>query len=147
MRPDAPTLTRRVAAVSPQHKEIAMTMIGTFRRDGDGFVGRVSTLQLDATVRLTPVEKVSPRAPEFRAFAGDTECGAGWKPNDTASGVLLNVKLDDPTWSEPIDARLMAGEEGLPLVWYRRTEDRGHEKAPDKGQDRGHDDGRPRAPG
>jgi len=111
-----------------------MTTIGTFRRDGDSFVGRVSTLQLDATVRLTPTEKVSPRAPEFRAFSGERECGAGWRPHDTAAGVVLNVKLDDPTWGEPIDARLMDGEETLPLVWYRRSDDKPR------------DEGRPRAP-
>ncbi|WP_081916684.1 DUF736 family protein [Caulobacter sp. UNC358MFTsu5.1] len=100
-----------------------MTTIGLFRRDGDGFVGRLATLQIDATVRLTRVEKVSARAPEFRAFVGESECGAGWKPNDPASGAVLNLRLDDPTWAEPIDARLMAREEPLSLIWIRRAED------------------------
>lgn len=99
-----------------------MTTIGHFRRDGEGFAGRLTTLQLDATVRLTPVEKVSARAPEFRAYVGDTECGAAWKPTDPASGAVLNLRLDDPSWAEPIDARLMAGEDLLPLVWIRPVE-------------------------
>lgn len=108
-----------------------MTTIGTFRRDGEGFVGRVSTLQLDTTVRISPTQKVSARAPEFRIFAGEAECGAAWRPSEAAAGVLLNIKLDDPTWAEPIDARLMAGEETFPLVWYRRTDDRSrHEDKP-----------------
>lgn len=99
-----------------------MSTIGFFRRDGDDYVGRLTTLQIDATVRLTPIEKVNARAPEYRAFAGETECGAGWRPNDPASGAILNIELDDPTWAEPIDARLMAGEEPYPLVWKRRKE-------------------------
>ena len=99
-----------------------MTTIGHFRADGEGFAGRLTTLLLDVTVRLAPIDKVSPRAPEFRALVGETDCGAAWRPTDPASGALLNVRLDDPTWPEPIDARLMAGEEPWPLVWIRRTE-------------------------
>ena len=45
-----------------------------------------------------------------------------WRAND-ASGVILNLKLDDPTWPEPISARLMAAEDGdLPLVWIRKAD-------------------------
>jgi uncharacterized protein (DUF736 family) len=110
-----------------------MTTIGSFRRDGAGFVGRLATLQIDATVRLMPIEKHSARAPDFRAFVGDTECGAAWRPLDPASGALLNLELDDPTWPEPINARLMAGEEPHPLVWIRQKTDRA-------------EDGRPRPP-
>ncbi len=112
-----------------------MTTIGYFRRDGEGFVGRLSTLQLDATVRLTPVEKISARAPEFRAYVGDVECGAAWRPSDAASGAILNLKLDDPTWAEPLDARLMAGEEPFALSWIRKSDDKAREEP------------RPRAPG
>ena len=108
-----------------------MTTIGTFRRDGQDFVGRLSTLMIDATVRLAAVEKVSPSAPVFRAFVGEAECGAAWRPTDPASGALLNVKLDDPTWPEPIHARLMAGEETCPLVWIRRQEERTKDPAAD----------------
>jgi len=99
-----------------------MTTIGQFRRDGEGFAGRLTTLQIDATIRLTPVEKVSAKAPEFRAYVGDTECGAAWKPTDPASGAVLLLRLDDPCWAEPIDVRLMAGEDVLPLVWIRPVE-------------------------
>ncbi|AYV46261.1 DUF736 domain-containing protein [Caulobacter flavus] len=107
-----------------------MTTIGTFRRDGQDFVGRLSTLMIDASLRLTAVEKVSASAPVFRAFVGEAECGAAWRPTDPASGALLNVKLDDPTWPEPIHARLMAGEETCPLVWIRRQDERAKEQAP-----------------
>ena len=100
-----------------------MTTIGYFRRHGDGFAGRITTLQLDATVRLAPIDKVSAKAPEFRAYVGEIECGAAWKPTGPATGALLNLRLDDPCWAEPIDARLMAGDDDLPLVWIRRSEE------------------------
>ena len=108
-----------------------MTTIGYFRRDGDAYVGRLATLQIDAAVRLVPIDKVSPRSPAFRAYVGETECGAAWRPQDPASGAILNLELDDPTWPEPINARLIAGEEPHPLVWIRQ---------------RAADDARPRAP-
>ncbi|MDR6624498.1 DUF736 domain-containing protein [Caulobacter segnis] len=105
-----------------------MTTIGYFRRDGETFVGRLATLQIDAAVRLVPIEKLSPRAPAFRAFVGDTECGAAWRPLDPASGAILNLELDDPTWAEPVNARLMAGEEPHPLVWIRQRAERSGDK-------------------
>lgn len=101
-----------------------MTTIGYFRRDGETFVGRLATLQMDAAVKLVPIEKVSPSAPAFRAFVGDNECGAAWRPLDPASGAILNVELDDPTWPEPVNARLMAGDEPHPLVWIRQKAER-----------------------
>lgn len=97
-----------------------MTTIGHFRRDGDGFAGRLTTLTLDVTVRLAPAEKFSAKAPDYLVLAGEAECGAAWRLTD-ASGAILSLKLDDPAWGEPIGARLMAAEDGvLPLVWIRR---------------------------
>lgn len=99
-----------------------MTTLGHFRRDGDDFAGRLKTLSLDAAMRLVPAEKFSSKSPDYLALVGDTECGAAWRATDV-SGALLNLKLDDPTWPEPLNARLMAAEGGaLPLVWIRRSD-------------------------
>lgn len=99
-----------------------MNTIGHFRRDGDGFVGRLTSLTLDTDLRLAPTEKFSSKAPDYVALIGDNECGAAWRVTDT-SGALLNLKLDDPSWPEPISARLMAAEDGvLPLTWMRKSE-------------------------
>lgn len=99
-----------------------MTTIGHFRRDGEAFTGRLATLGLDASLRLTPAEKFSAKAPDFIALVGETECGAAWRLSD-ATGAILSLRLDDPTWAEPINARLMAAEDGvLPLVWIRRAD-------------------------
>jgi uncharacterized protein (DUF736 family) len=103
-------------------KERFMTTIGHFRRDGEGFVGRLTTVGLDATLRLVPAEKFSSKAPDYLVLVGEAECGAAWRATD-ASGALLNLKLDDPAWPEPVNTRLMAGQgEDLPLVWIRRSE-------------------------
>lgn len=101
-----------------------MPVIGHFRREGDGFTGRLATLQLDANVRIVPAARVTAKGPEFLVLVGDNPVGAAWRAGD-ASGALLNVKLDDPTWPEPINVRLMAAEDGaLPLTWIRRAEDK-----------------------
>ncbi|WP_168075249.1 DUF736 domain-containing protein [Caulobacter sp. SSI4214] len=110
-----------------------MNTIGHFRRDGDGFAGRLTTLTLDADLRLTPSEKFSSKAPDYVALIGDKECGAAWRVAD-ASGALLNLKLDDPSWPEPINARLMAAEDGvLPLTWMRKVEPPTQPAAPPPG--------------
>lgn len=99
-----------------------MSTIGHLRREGDGFTGRLATLALDATLRLAPAAKVSAKGPDFIVLVGDSEVGAAWRAGD-ASGALLNIKLDDPTWPEPVNARLMAAEGGvLPLTWIRRSD-------------------------
>lgn len=106
-----------------------MSVIGTFRREGDGFVGRIETLSLEAVVRLAPSGRQSAKGPELLAFKGDHEVGAAWRA-DRASGALYTVKLDDPAWPEPINTRLMAGEDGvLVLTWIRRPEDKAGERA------------------
>jgi uncharacterized protein (DUF736 family) len=99
-----------------------MSILGHFRREGDGFTGRLTTLSLDAVVRLAPTGKVSGKGPDYRALVEDNEIGAAWRAGDS-SGALLNVKLDDPAWPEPINARLLAAEDGvLPLTWIRQVD-------------------------
>lgn len=105
-------------------KVIFMSTIGFLRRDGDGFAGRLTTLNLDAAIRLVALDKRgNDKAPDYRVLVGDLECGAAWRPTDETTGALLNLKLDDPTWTTPVHARLMAGEaDALSLVWIRRSD-------------------------
>ena len=50
------------------------------------------------------------------------EVGAAWPAADEAA--LLNVRLDDPSWPEPVRARLVRGrEDSLILVWRRPSPD------------------------
>ncbi len=99
-----------------------MTTIGHLRRDGAEFVGRLETLTLATDLRLVPANKFSARAPDFDISAGTVDAGVAWRVTDT-SGAVLSLKLDDPSWPEPINVRAMASEDGeLPLVWIRRVE-------------------------
>lgn len=99
-----------------------MNIIGQFRREGDGFVGRLVTLSIDTVVRLAPADKSSAKGPDFVVLKDGAEFGAAWRATDN-NGAILNLKLDDPAWAEPINARLMAAEDGdLPLTWKRRAE-------------------------
>lgn len=99
-----------------------MNTIGFFRRDGDGFAGRLTSLSVDAAARIVPAEKFSAKAPDFVVLKDQAECGVGWKVTDN-SGAILSLKLDDPAWPEPINARLLAAEDGeLPLTWIRRVD-------------------------
>ncbi len=109
-----------------------MSVIGHFRREGDGFVGRVATLSLDAVLKLVPSTRAVARGPDFLVLLGEQEVGAAWRASDL-SGALLNIKLDDPAWPDPANVRLMAAEDGLlPMTWIRRSE----EKPADKNGDR-----------
>ena len=106
-----------------------MAIIGHFRREDGGFSGQLSTLTLKADVRLTPTSGASAKGPAYRVMVGESEVGAAWRAGD-ASGAVLNLKLDDPAWPEPVSARLMAAEDGvLPLIWIRRVDP---EKAADR---------------
>lgn len=99
-----------------------MSVTGHFRREGDGFTGRIATLALDVTLRLAPATRVSAKGPDYIALVGENEVGAAWRARDE-TGAILNLKLDDPAWPEPVNTRLMAAEDGvLPLTWIRRSD-------------------------
>jgi uncharacterized protein (DUF736 family) len=98
-------------------------ILGHFSPDGDGgYVGRLSTLTLSLDLRIAPAPSDNARAPTHRVLAGEVECGAAWAAADES--VLLNVRLDDPAWPEPVRARLLRGrEDAIILVWRRPAAD------------------------
>ena len=102
-----------------------MAVIGTFTpaRDG-GWIGTIRTLALDAKVRLVPNDdRTSAKAPAFRVCVGDSQIGDAWeaKTSGLTQKDYLQVKLDDPTWAEPIHAALFTSESGqtAQMVWSR----------------------------
>lgn len=102
-----------------------MATIGTFTRDGDGFSGAVSTLALNAKVRIRPAEKTGEKTPDYRLFAGRAEIGAAWKRTSSEGRPYLSVKLDDPSLPAPIQASLFEAEGGgYELVWSRPANNR-----------------------
>lgn len=98
-----------------------MATIGTFTRSGDTFNGTVKTLSINAKVTIRPVEKMSDKAPDYRASAGSVDLGAGWQKTSKEDRPYVSVKLDDPSFHAPIYATLVEGEEPgtFNLIWSR----------------------------
>ena len=103
-----------------------MSVIGTFApaKDG-GWTGSIRTLTINTKVRLVPNDsRDNDNAPVFRVFAGQSRIGDAWavRSNGETPKDYLRVRLDDPSWSEPISAALFQSEDGseAQLVWSRR---------------------------
>ena len=100
-----------------------MATIGTFTKSGDTFTGSVKTLNINAKTTIKAAEKTSDKAPDYRVFAGSVEFGAAWKKTSGEGRDYLSVKLDDPSFSAPIYATLIEGEDAgsFGLIWSRRN--------------------------
>jgi hypothetical protein len=59
------------------------------------------------------------KAPNLRVMAGNVEIGAAWQRTSKDNTVYHSVKLDDPSFSAPIYANLVAVDDGYALVWSR----------------------------
>jgi uncharacterized protein (DUF736 family) len=102
-----------------------MATIGTFKKDGAGYTGSIETLTLRAKITFEPADKKSDKAPDFRVFhIGDdftSEIGAAWKKTSKEGAEYLSVSLDDPSFAEKINCRLVktGSELGHSLFWER----------------------------
>jgi uncharacterized protein (DUF736 family) len=65
-----------------------MPSIGTVTKLEDGsFKGQLKTLSVKADITVQPNDrKTSDTQPDYRAFSGDVEIGAGWMRRAEASG-------------------------------------------------------------
>lgn len=102
-----------------------MATIGLFTKTKDGYVGTIRTLTVSVKTRFVPIEnRDNENAPLYRLLAGKAELGAAWpaRSNGGDGREYLSVKLDDPSFPEPIYAALFDDEEGARLVWSRRRE-------------------------
>ena len=85
-----------------------MATIGTFTKTNTGFTGSIQTVGLKAKVAITPIEKRGENTPDYRAFVGKVEIGAGWSRTSKGNGRdFVSVKLDDPSFAAPIYANLV----------------------------------------
>jgi uncharacterized protein (DUF736 family) len=103
-----------------------MNIIGSFTLDGENYSGAIQTLPFSGPVTLEPVkDKASENTPDFRAFTtrarGRVQVGAAWKERSEAGNAYLAVRLDEPSFPNPIFCRLiqLEGQEGHSLVWSR----------------------------
>ena len=98
-----------------------MATIGTFTRDGNAFTGIINTLALKSKAIFQPIDKSNENAPDFRVYAAGVEIGAAWsKTGQESERPYLSVKLDDPSFAQPIYGRLVELREGgHRLIWSR----------------------------
>ena len=104
-----------------------MPVIGNFKADKDGYSGSIRTLTLNAKVRIIANDqKQSQGAPDFRVLVGVMEIGAAWRKSSADDqSSYLSVRLDDPSFVEPIRAALLEkSDDGvLRLLWRRDKRD------------------------
>jgi uncharacterized protein (DUF736 family) len=97
-----------------------MATIGTFTKQDGSFAGSLTTLTVKSKVTISPIEKTSEKAPDFRVYGGNAEIGAAWSATSKDGKAYLSVKLDDPSFTKPILARLVEMDKGHALVWTRQ---------------------------
>ncbi|EGP55762.1 hypothetical protein Agau_L101167 [Agrobacterium tumefaciens F2] len=102
-----------------------MAQIGTFTRNNDGFFGRIRTLTLDAEVTILPIDETdAENVPNHRIFADGLEVGAAWDRTGERAGAYLSVTIDDPSFAEPIRARMFESDSRKDvwnLHWTRKA--------------------------
>lgn len=104
-----------------------MATIGTFKKTGSEYVGEIVTLSVQAKgVRVVPGDSTANgNAPSHRVFVGRAEIGAAWSKRSTEGRDYLSLKLDDPSFTQPIYANLFddtvieGEEESYSLIWSR----------------------------
>jgi uncharacterized protein (DUF736 family) len=105
-----------------QSGDTTMATIGTFTRDDNGvYAGTIKTLTLNVKATIKPCDRDSDKAPDFRVTANGVEFGAGWSKAARETGAkYLSLKLDDPSFTAPVYASLVQGDNGEhKLIWSR----------------------------
>jgi uncharacterized protein (DUF736 family) len=110
-----------IGAARKDQGEIIMATLGAFSAHADGsFSGAIRTLSLNVkSVTIRPADKTGERSPDYRVFAGQVEFGAGWKKTSKDKNEYVSLKLDDPSFAEPMNAALVVIDEAHTLVWSR----------------------------
>ncbi len=104
-----------------------MPQIGEFTREKSGFTGRIQTLALEHNISIVPAELSDvEKAPNYRVHLGaddnGPEIGAAWTESSEKAGEYLSLLIDDPTFPQPIRARLFqngADATSWSLHWSR----------------------------
>ena len=101
-----------------------MATIGNFKKSGNEFQGEIVTLSVQAkNVRFVPeADRTNDNAPSHRVYVGRAEIGAAWAKRSAEDRDYLSVKLDDPSFTQPIYANLFDDEGGetYSLIWSRQ---------------------------
>jgi uncharacterized protein (DUF736 family) len=112
-----------MGAIRSEKGRFIMATIGTFHRSETGEIsGSVKTLTLNVkSVKFVPAEGDTENGPDYRVLSSAVEFGAAWKKQSDKGNAYLSVKLDDPSFANPIYASLVETEgDELALIWSRR---------------------------
>jgi uncharacterized protein (DUF736 family) len=100
--------------------------IGNFTQQDESYIGRIRTAGLAvAEVTFSPVPGKIGNGPDYVVLgAGNDgeqfELGAAWAKTSKKGRAYLSVKLDGPTWTQPINCALTQQPDGShALVWNR----------------------------
>lgn len=112
-----------------------MATIAQLTKQKDGsFSGTLSTLALHAAqITLKPETSENDKAPAYRVFAGEFELGAGWKKTSKAGKPYISLKLDDPSFAQPLYCALVKIGDAYQLEWTRQTPRRAKQNGADEG--------------
>jgi uncharacterized protein (DUF736 family) len=98
-----------------------MSTIGTFTKQDDTYTGTLRTLSLNVKCKIIPFAKSADAGPDYRILAGTIEIGAAWKRQAKASNTeYLSVKIDDPVFAAPVNAKLLHGVGGVSSLFWTR---------------------------
>jgi uncharacterized protein (DUF736 family) len=102
-------------------RKLNMAIIGNFTKKNNRYTGSLRTISLALAVDFAPIASTE-KGPDFRVVSGSIELGAAWKKSRKDGSNYLSVRLDDPTFLEPIFANLIEGSDGQhALIWSRRV--------------------------
>ncbi len=97
-------------------------VIGTFTLRDASYIGNIRTLHLNLSIVIEPTGPKQGKAPDYRVMAGECEVGAGWSQTAKSGEKYLNLKLDDPSFLQPLEARLVPAKDKpdtFLLFWER----------------------------
>lgn len=98
--------------------------IGSFIRTDKGYEGMIETATLDIRISLIPAgTSDDEKAPSWRVHRGNDgegpEIGAGWNETSERAGDYVSLRIDDPSFAEPIRAALFQSAND-PASWSLR---------------------------
>lgn len=99
-----------------------MAVIGNFTSKDGKYTGTIRTMTINVKAQIVPNENPVAGAPSHRIFAGGAELGAAWTETAEESGKsYLSVKLDDPSFVQPVRAAFFVNEDDdtAIMVWNR----------------------------
>jgi uncharacterized protein (DUF736 family) len=101
-----------------------MATIGTFVKKNGHYVGDIKTAGLRLPVAIKPAEKAAgAKTPDFRVWCANdesVEIGAGWAARSKAGNPYISLKLDCPSFAQPVSCSLVQTQGGgYALRWSR----------------------------